>query len=684
MSNQPNPDLAKFAQGRDETAFRRVVAQYGKLVLTAARRRTDDLQLAEEVAQNVFAIMARKAKRLAKHRSLAGWVFTTTRLESAKALRGRQRHRRKLEALAEELKDTTDMSPEDQEHWRDALPHLEAGLDQLGDADREALLARYFEDRSFKQIASATGRSEAACRMRVHRSLDKLRGWMARRGVTLSAAAVATGLGAEWTGATPAAAVSAISSNAVAAAPALGSGTIISNTLMTMNATKSTCLAAAAVIAIGAVPIAMQQAQANRLESEIAQFDSRSADPHSTEPALSALQKQAAGGPGPARRILREARLPDDPAALTRVLLDAVMEQDLGALMRAMVALGNMSQAEIDDLITRINQSDMHLGQKQAARRMLIGFMDADETDGAALLEKAIDSDLQLFHTLGKRLARWAAKDPAAAAAWIEQHHDDPRLNQSTGSNRIGELIWKALVPGMARTDPALAIAQLDSLGSRADWTTVAAVAGSIIGRGGEGDPELAKEVLVRLPSDRLLGGIGVASQQPMSIERFDAFAQLVRSLDLSEKRIAGRLYWLATTQGDVPARQRADWVLDNVGVQEPSSLRNFIWNTRQREAELGEWIGELPPGEFKDHALRGEISALVNNLHNGGEAIARARLIRDDELRSEALRFIVGKIPDAAAQAPAAANADEVAELSAALVSPTKPSKPLPAADTK
>lgn len=655
MSNDPTTDLAEFARTGDEAAFRRVVGRFGQIVLDAARRRTNDAELAEEIAQNVFAIMARKAGRLSKHRAIAGWVLTTTRLESAKAMRGHQRHRRKLEALADEIKHSTDMSDEELENWRDALPHLEAGLDQLREADRDVVLARFFDNQSFKQIAAATGRTEAACRMRVHRALDKLRGWMAHRGVTLSATGIASGLAAEWAQAAPAATIESISTSAVAAAPTLGTGTILTNSLMTMNAAKSASLTAAAVLLIGAAPLALQLTKASRLEAQIAKIGDAAPVSPTPKPTLSGLNKPTSTTSSPAKRMLRDAKLPDDPRALTAVLTDAVMEQDLGKLMRAMVSLGRMDRAAIDALITGVNESDMDLGKKQAARRMLIGFMDADGSDGAALLEKAIDSDVQLFHVLKKRMARWAENDPAAAAAWLRQHRDDPRLNQSTGSNRIGELIWEAIVPGMARTDPDLAIAELDELGSSAKWTTIAAVAGSIIGRGNEGDLERAREVLLRLDEDNQERGVSAASQQPMaSVAQFDTLVELARSLDYPQKRFASMACWMATTQINLPARERADWVLENVGAEDPSALRNFIWNTRQREEEIGVWIDELPAGTFKDNALRGEISALVNNLNDRDEALARARQIGDDEMRAEALRFTQDKMPSKANLTPA------------------------------
>ena len=678
MSTEARNNLSEFATTQSEGAFRKVVTEFGGLVLASAQRRTDDPQLAEEIAQNVFAVMARKAEQLSKHQSLAGWVFTTTRLESAKALRGRRRHRRKLQALAAEINQGTDMSDEELEHWREALPHLEEGLDRLSDTDRDAVLARFFENKTFGQIATETGRSEAACKMRVHRSLEKLRGWMANRGVTLSATAIATGLGAEWTQAAPAASIiNSISTNAVAAAPTLGTGTIFTNTLLTMNAAKSASIAVATVLVAAAIPLAIQQSKANRLESEFSQLGTPRPF-ESDKPPLNALGKPSAiTRSNPGMQMLRDASLPKDPEDLTAVLVGAVEEQNLGALMRAMVALDRMDQAEISELITKISESDMHLGKKQAARRMLIAFMDTDETDGAALLDKALDSDIQLFHTLRNRLARWAENDPKGAADWIQSNRDNPKLKVSTGSNPVGDLIRDALLTGMARTDPAVAISHLENIDPVSQWTTHAAVAGSIVGRGQEGDLELAREVILSLPPDRISGGISVASQQRMNGNRLDAFAQFARSFGLPDKYNSSDLYWLATSQVEIPAVERADWVLENLGAQNPSSLRNFVSNTRRQESELGAWIAGLPAGEFGDNALRGEISTLVYTFNDGGAAITSARMISDDEMRQEALRFIVGRIPGAVHHAPAASNAQEASELSAAEASPTKPGTP-------
>ena len=253
-AQEHHPALAEFAESADEAAFARVVDEFGGLVFTSANRRTGDRELAREVTQNVFAIAARKAARLAVHPSPSAWFYTTTRLESAKALRTRQRHQRRVEALSKEMTSQANpMTAEEQENWRDALPALDGSLDRLKPAERDILLGRYFEGRSFKEIAAASGRSEAACKMSLKRTLNKLRGWLSGSGVTLSATAIATGLTAELAKAAPVSLSASLPAEALAASSGLSSVAILTNTLNTMSTIKSTGLAAVAVLALGVV-----------------------------------------------------------------------------------------------------------------------------------------------------------------------------------------------------------------------------------------------------------------------------------------------------------------------------------------------------------------------------------------------------------------------------------------------
>ncbi len=82
----------------------------------------------------------------------------------------------------------------------------------LGPADRDALVLRYFKNHSLREVGSALGTSEEAAEKRVARGLEKLRAFLAKRGVAASAGAIAA----------------AISANAVHAAPPGLTGSAIS------------------------------------------------------------------------------------------------------------------------------------------------------------------------------------------------------------------------------------------------------------------------------------------------------------------------------------------------------------------------------------------------------------------------------------------------------------------------
>ena len=86
--------LRRYAEEGTETVFTEVVRRHVNLVYSAALRQVNgDTHLAQDVTQLVFADLARKAKTLARHRVLAGWLFTSTRYAAAKLVRGEQRRR---------------------------------------------------------------------------------------------------------------------------------------------------------------------------------------------------------------------------------------------------------------------------------------------------------------------------------------------------------------------------------------------------------------------------------------------------------------------------------------------------------------------------------------------------------------------------------------------------------------
>ncbi len=242
--------LRQFAEAGAEAAFAELVRRYAGLAYAAALRQLGgDATLAEDVAQSVFVDLARKAKTLAGHPSLAGWVHSSVRYAALRAHRDRRR-RQIREQEAATMNETT---PTPEIQWEQLAPVLDEAVASLAEPDREAVLLRFFQGASHREVAVALQLKEDAARMRVERALEKLRAYFARQGVKTSTALLSTALplhavmavpadlGARWAGA----AVAGVTSGGVGVSVSTGGDL---KTIFTFKA--GLALAAAAILAL--------------------------------------------------------------------------------------------------------------------------------------------------------------------------------------------------------------------------------------------------------------------------------------------------------------------------------------------------------------------------------------------------------------------------------------------------
>ncbi len=167
--------LTAFATHKDQHAFAELVRRHIDWVYSLARRLVSNPQSAEDVNQAVFILVAQKAPLLAAHRQLNGWLFRATRYCAANALKqqaARRRHEQEASAMrAEQSPPEENLNP----LWQEIAPHLDAALARLNAPDREALLLKYYQNKTAAEVGATLGVSEEAAKKRLQRALDRLR-----------------------------------------------------------------------------------------------------------------------------------------------------------------------------------------------------------------------------------------------------------------------------------------------------------------------------------------------------------------------------------------------------------------------------------------------------------------------------------------------------------------------------
>src|SRR2546422_3613252 len=232
--------VTAYAARGSENAFRALVTRHVNLVYATALRQVGDAALAEEITQNVFIALARKAPRLAGVQTLAGWLHRTAILEAKARIRSELRRDRREEMAAE----AAALEREGTSPLEALVPLLDEGLLNLRAGDRLALVLRFLEERSLRDVGLALGVDEDAARKRVSRALDRLAGFFRRRGFTVAAGAGSAALLASTAKAAPAGLTASAANAGLAAGGATTGFNLVLVKLMALTTTPTTVLCA--------------------------------------------------------------------------------------------------------------------------------------------------------------------------------------------------------------------------------------------------------------------------------------------------------------------------------------------------------------------------------------------------------------------------------------------------------
>ena len=316
--------LREYVENRNDAAFADLVQRHLDLVHSTALRRVGESQMAKDVAQAVFIQLARKAPSIRQGNALPGWLYRATCYEAASAIRAEQR-RRQRETQAMNWLESRD---ESSSVWVAIAPLLDDAMTKLGRADQDAVVLRFFRERSWREVGTALGISEDAAQKRVARALETLRSHFARRGVKVASGALGTTLAAHAVQAAPAGIGSSLASAALAAAAAGSPGFITDLTHALLMSKSTACLLAVLGVGVVLLPFVMMRHSAPDPNPPVAstpvEAPAGSTESISPPSPPTPLQPPSPAAAQPARLLFRAAMLPP----FTPVQIESYLDQN--------------------------------------------------------------------------------------------------------------------------------------------------------------------------------------------------------------------------------------------------------------------------------------------------------------------------------------------------------------------
>jgi RNA polymerase sigma factor (sigma-70 family) len=208
--------LEGFLAVGDEAAFAELMYRHGPMVLGVCRRVLGNAHDAEDAFQATFLVLARRAAAV-RPRDLVGNRLYGVACRTALKARTAAARRR---ARERQVPDVPTTEPAAEAVWRDLQPLLDEELNRLPDRYRVPVVLCDLEGRSQREAARQLGWPDGTLATRLTRARRLLAQRLTRRGVALSAGAVALMLTQQAAASVPA----ALAANTVQAAALAAAG----------------------------------------------------------------------------------------------------------------------------------------------------------------------------------------------------------------------------------------------------------------------------------------------------------------------------------------------------------------------------------------------------------------------------------------------------------------------------
>lgn len=176
--------LARFTARRDETAeaaFRVLVERHSAMVVQVCRHLVGDVHAADDAAQAVFLVLARKAGQIQVRGSLAPWLHEVS-VRVANRLRSRTFSRRQKETRASQAAAALRNEPNGPGRAISDWSAVHEEVNRLPEKYRRPVILCYLDGQTYEEAAKRLGCPIGTVRVRLSRARDRLRERLTRRG----------------------------------------------------------------------------------------------------------------------------------------------------------------------------------------------------------------------------------------------------------------------------------------------------------------------------------------------------------------------------------------------------------------------------------------------------------------------------------------------------------------------
>jgi len=185
-SGRPNHDgeLVRLIAAGNERAFEELVEKHQHSVLNTIHRYVGDRGVADDIAQDVFIIVWRKAHTFKGTSRFSTWLYRVVANQCLQFQRKKKRNVVSLDGIASggQLPEALQVSDDHARAARIAL--VKRAVAELPERQRLALILSHIEDMTYKEIAEIMGGTASAVDSLIIRAKENLRAKLRARGIT--------------------------------------------------------------------------------------------------------------------------------------------------------------------------------------------------------------------------------------------------------------------------------------------------------------------------------------------------------------------------------------------------------------------------------------------------------------------------------------------------------------------